>query len=586
MSLPWLPQNPGIDLIQFTDAEVLTIQNISGLGDPGADRILFWDESANAFAYLTAGSGLTITGTTISATSGGTGTVTDVSVVTANGISGSVATSTTTPAITLTLGAITPTTVNGLTISTTTGTLTLTNAKTLSVTNSLTFSGTDGTTMTFPTTSATLARTDAANTFTGHQTIEGVTSTGATGTGKFVFDNTPTLLTPVFTGLPTGTGVASAATVSTLAARDANGNLSMVNSLEGYATTATAAGTTTLTVGSANMQYFTGSTTQTVQLPVTSTLVLGQSFWIVNLSSGAVTVNSSGSNAVVICDAGTSVEVTCILTSGTTAASWNAQYFGTINTSGKKLSVSNTLTLAGTDGTTMTFPTTSKTIAANDGSNWTIASQAIGDLLVASSTTAYDRLAAVAAGKYLRANGTGAAPVWSTPTLPNTAVSRKVMVGDGTNWVESTETYAIPGTSGNVLTSDGTNWTSAAPVVTTSNTVTFTNKRINPRLVTAASYTTDTGTSLDVSTCDQFEVTAQAGALLFNAPGGTPLGGQKLIIRIKDNGTARALTYNAVFRAMGNALPSTTVLSKTLYMGFIYNATDTKWDLVAVAQEA
>lgn len=42
---------------------------------------------------------------------GGSGTVTDVSVVTANGVSGSVATSTTTPAITLTLGDITPTSV-------------------------------------------------------------------------------------------------------------------------------------------------------------------------------------------------------------------------------------------------------------------------------------------------------------------------------------------------------------------------------------------------------------------------------------------------------------------------------------------
>lgn len=41
----------------------------------------------------------------------GTGTVTSVSVVTANGVSGSVATSTTTPAITLTLGAITPSSV-------------------------------------------------------------------------------------------------------------------------------------------------------------------------------------------------------------------------------------------------------------------------------------------------------------------------------------------------------------------------------------------------------------------------------------------------------------------------------------------
>lgn len=123
-------------------------------------------------------------------------------------------------------------------------------------------------------------------------------------------------------------------------------------------------------------------------------------------------------------------------------------------------------------------------------------------------------------------------------------------------------------------------------VPTISSTSTLTNKRINPRLVTTTSYTTDTGTSLDVSVCDQFEITAQAGALLFNSPGGTPLGGQKLLIRIKDDGTARALTYNAIFRAAGNALPSTTVLSKTLYMGFIYNATDTKWDLVAVSQEA
>lgn len=49
--------------------------------------------------------------------SGGTGTVTTVSVTTANGVSGSVATATTTPAISLTLGAITPTTVNSVTLS-------------------------------------------------------------------------------------------------------------------------------------------------------------------------------------------------------------------------------------------------------------------------------------------------------------------------------------------------------------------------------------------------------------------------------------------------------------------------------------
>lgn len=47
----------------------------------------------------------------VAAVNGGRGSVTSVSVVTANGVSGSVATATTTPAITLTLGAITPTSV-------------------------------------------------------------------------------------------------------------------------------------------------------------------------------------------------------------------------------------------------------------------------------------------------------------------------------------------------------------------------------------------------------------------------------------------------------------------------------------------
>lgn len=57
-------------------------------------------------------------------------------------------------------------------------------------------------TVTLPDASFTVARTDAANTFTGHQTIEGVTSTGATGTGAFVFATSPTLVTPLL-GTPT-----------------------------------------------------------------------------------------------------------------------------------------------------------------------------------------------------------------------------------------------------------------------------------------------------------------------------------------------------------------------------------------------
>lgn len=58
--------------------------------------------------------------------------------------------------------------------------------------------------------SGALARTDVGNTFTGHQVLEGVTSTGATGTGKLVFDNAPTI-----TGHPTIEGVTSTGATGT-----------------------------------------------------------------------------------------------------------------------------------------------------------------------------------------------------------------------------------------------------------------------------------------------------------------------------------------------------------------------------------
>jgi hypothetical protein len=58
------------------------------------------------------------------------------------------------------------------------------------------------------------------------------------------------------------------------------------------------------------------------------------------------------------------------------------------------------------------------------------------------------------------------------------------------------------------------------------------------------------------------------------------------MIRIKDNGTARSLGYGANFRAMGVTLPTTTVLGKTLYIGSVWNSTDSKWDVLAVGQEA
>lgn len=172
-----------------------------GLADSLYAKLL----GGSSIAGTTTFTNLTVTGTCTGCGSS-SGTVTSVSVVTANGVSGSVATATTTPAITLTLGAITPTTVNGNTFTTGTYTLTGAGGKVFTFNNTMTLAGTDGQTYTLPSTSATIARTDVAQIFTGHNTFEGVTPTGATGTGKFVFDTGPTItsLIPTFTDVTTG----------------------------------------------------------------------------------------------------------------------------------------------------------------------------------------------------------------------------------------------------------------------------------------------------------------------------------------------------------------------------------------------
>lgn len=85
---------------------------------------------------------------------------------------------------------------------------------------------------------------------------------------------------------------------------------------------------------------------------------------------------------------------------------------------------------------------------------------------------------------------------------------------------------------------------------------------------------------------DLVKITAQAVALNLANPSGTAIDGWGMVIRIKDNGTARAITYGTQYRAVGVTLPTTTVLSKTLYIGAIWNAEDTTLDVIAVGQQA
>lgn len=130
---------------------------------------------------------------------------------------------------------------------------------------------------------------------------------------------------------------------------------------------------------------------------------------------------------------------------------------------------------------------------------------------------------------------------------------------DGNTWV-STSSVGYTG--------------SAGLVVTTTNTITS-NNNITPVFSGYSS---------------QYDVTALAVSANILTPSGTGVtNGYKLLLRIKDNGTARSLTWTTTsggYRAVGVILPGATVASNVMYAGCVYNAQDTYWDVIAIAQQS
>lgn len=92
--------------------------------------------------------------------------------------------------------------------------------------------------------------------------------------------------------------------------------------------------------------------------------------------------------------------------------------------------------------------------------------------------------------------------------------------------------------------------------------------------------------TLNVDSYDAADITAQAEALVIANPTGTPTNMQIIGLRIKDNGTARAISFGNQFQAIGVTLPTTTVLGKILVIAAWWNSTTSKWEVFGVQQEA
>jgi hypothetical protein len=204
---------------------------------------------------------------------------------------------------------------------------------------------------------------------------------------------------------------------------------------------------------------------------------------------------------------------------------------------------------------------------ANGGTGLT--SGTSGGVLYYSATGTLASSAALAANSIVLGGGAGAAPATTaTGTGVVTALGSNINTTGGL--VTQSGTLALSalllgGGSGSAVTSTttgtgvvtalGNNANSTGGFATINGIATFTNKRFDPRV---SSTTSTASITPDISSFDQYAVTAQAATLTINAPTGTPVDGNKLIFRILDNGVAQTLSWNGTYTVIGVTLPTTT----------------------------
>ena len=356
----------------------------------------------------------------------------------------------------------------------------------------------------------------------------------ATGTAPFVVTSN-TVVTNLNADLLDGYTVASANTASTIALRDANGNVSANffigngSQLTGIsASTATTAGTVTT-----NAQPNITSTGTLSSVTVSGTTNLGP--------VGNITI-TGGSNAQVL------------TTNGSGGLSWTSatQTIVTVNAftgNGVQTAFTLSVTPVSEDYVTATVGGVTQPHSA-----FTLS----GNVVTMSSAPPNATIV-----EFVSTTGGSVGPILSSISNGNSNVNIATANGNVTISAVGNTTLTITGTGANIAGSLSATGGLTSRIVS----------------VTDATSITMNGDTTDVATQTNTQV---AGTLTINAVTGTLVNGQKIMLRLQ-SANVQTFSWNGVFAGSTDS-PLPTVSSgsnKYDYLGFIYNTTATKWQLLA-----
>jgi hypothetical protein len=346
-------------------------------------------------------------------------------------------------------------------------------------------------------------------------------------------------------------------------------------------------GTTNLVFSefSSSQVYFagTGLTLSGTQFSITNTAVTAGSYGSAS-AVGTFTVNAQGqltaaSNASISINANqiTSGTVDTARISGSytgitgvgtlTAGTWNASlinptYGGTgVNNGSNTITLSGNLSFSGAYNLSVTLTGATSITLPTSGT------------LVNTAVTSLSSLSTV---------GTITSGTWNatliSPTYGGTGVnngsSTLTMAGNVTHAGSFTQSFTATGNTAVTLPTTGT-------LATLAGTETLTNKTVQARVVAVADATSITPNA-DTSDIVTQANTQAVGTLTVNAPTGTPVNGQKFILRLRST-NVQTLSWNAAYTgSIDMPLPTASSgATRYDYFGFIYNSTSTTWQLIA-----